>query len=645
MCGFCGFVTYDKSKDNLNILKNITELIKRRGPDSKGYFTDKSDQIYLGHRRLSILDLSSKGNQPMIDPTKNYILGFNGEIYNHLELRKLFSQNYNWNGMSDTETLLMLLIKIGVKKTLEKIEGMFSFIFFDLKNKNFYIARDRFGEKPLYYGWSKNNFLFSSELKSIIKNPHFEKIIDPKVLNLYLNLNYVPTPYSIYKNIYKLEPGSFQKYRVFENKVEQLEKVKYWDLVNIKKNSYKNKLILKNPEEIIQLSLEKSVKKQLISDVPIGSFLSGGIDSSLITSIMQKFSTNKINTFSIGFEEDSYDESKYARKVAEYIGTNHYSEILTANKSIEIIDKLKFIYDEPFSDSSQIPTIFLSSITSKHVKVALTGDGGDEIFGGYNRYVISKFLQNKFSKLPSIFRVILSNFLKSFSINSWDNILQIFNFVIPNNLNFSQKGDKIHKLAEIIKKNNNLDIYLSLISNWQWSNKILNFDNSYNNFPIDKDLISDFSELDQMMTMDAKNYLTDDILVKVDRASMYSSLETRTPFLDKELVENSINLNQIDFINKNESKVILKKILKKYIPGNLYERPKKGFGIPIGKWIREDMKDWSKSLLSKNSLDNHGYFNSKLINQILDDHLKGKVNNEYKLWNLLMFQTWYEEYK
>ncbi len=645
MCGFCGFITFDKSKNNSNILKNITELIKHRGPNSKGYFIDNLNQIYLGHRRLSILDLSSRGNQPMIDSSKNYILGFNGEIYNHLELRKLFSNNYFWNSMSDTETLLMLLMKMGVKKTLEKIEGMFSFIYFDLKNKNFYIARDRFGEKPLYYGWSKNNFLFSSELKSITKNPHFEKIIDPKVLNLYLNLNYIPTPYSIYKNIFKLEPGSFQKYKIFDNKVEQLEKNIYWDLVDIKKKSYNNKFFLKNPKETIQLSLEKSVKKQLISDVPIGSFLSGGIDSSLITSIMQKFSKNKINTFSIGFEEDSYDESKYAKKVAEYIGTNHYSEILTANKSIEIIDKLKFVYDEPFSDSSQIPTIFLSSITSNHVKVALTGDGGDEIFGGYNRYVISKFLQNKFSKFPLILRIILSNVLKSFSINSWENILQIFNFVIPKNLNFSQKGDKIHKLAEIIKKNNNLDIYLSLISNWQWSNKILNFDNSYSNFPIDKELISDFSSLDQMMTMDAKNYLTDDILVKVDRASMYSSLETRTPFLDKELVENSIKLNHINFINKNESKVILKKILNQYIPGNLYERPKKGFGVPIGKWIREDMRDWSKSLLSKKSLDNHGYFNSKLINKIHEDHLKGKVNNEYKLWNLLMFQTWYEEYK
>ena len=387
MCGFCGFITYDKNRNNLDILKNITELIKRRGPDSKGYYADNSNRIYLGHRRLSILDLSANGNQPMIDFSKNFILGFNGEIYNHLELRELFSKNYPWNGMSDTETLLMLLIKIGVKKTLEKIEGMFSFIFFDLKNKNFYIARDRFGEKPLYYGWSKNNFLYSSELKSITNNPHFEKIIDPKVLNLYLNLNYVPTPYSIYKNIFKLEPGSFQKYQIFDNRVELLQKEIYWDLVNIKRNSYKNKLFLNNPEEIIQLSLEKSVKKQLISDVPIGSFLSGGIDSSLITSIMQKFSKNKINTFSIGFEEDSYDESEYARKVAEYIGTNHYSEILTANKSIEIIDKLKFVYDEPFSDSSQIPTFLVSQLAKQHVKVALSGDGADEIFSGYNKHM------------------------------------------------------------------------------------------------------------------------------------------------------------------------------------------------------------------------------------------------------------------
>lgn len=647
MCGFCGFITNNNNFDNNNILENITQLLEHRGPDSKGLFIDKNKKIYLGHRRLSILDLSAKGNQPMIDNTKNFVLGFNGEIYNHLELRKNYLDNHSFLGQSDTETLLYLIINLGIDKTLEIIDGMFSFIFIDLIKNNFIIARDRFGEKPLYYGWSKDNFLFSSELKSIIQNPHFDKTIDPKVLNLYLNLNYIPSPYSIYKNIFKLEAATYKKFNIKSNEVEEVEKKNYWNLVQLKKaaNSQPNSFYFNDPVNQIQNSLEHAVKKQLISDVPIGSFLSGGIDSSLITSIMQKHSNSKVNTFSIGFEQNEYDESAFAQNIANYIGTNHHSEILTAKKSLDLIGSITKVYDEPFADSSQIPTIFLSNITRKHVTVALTGDGGDEIFAGYNRYLISQFIQNKLLKIPYKFRLIISNLIKTLSINSWDKFFNTAGFLIPKKINYNQKGDKLHKLAKILQENSNLEVYSSLISNWQWDNKLLNVDDFYNDFPLNKSEIQDFNNLEQMMIMDAKNYLVDDILVKVDRASMYSSLETRVPFLDKNLVENTFKIRPENFIKKNQGKWILRQILNKFVPENLFDRPKKGFGIPIGNWIKNEMNDWANDLLSKNSINHHGFLNYETVKQLLNDHTNGKSNYEYKLWNLLMFQMWYEEYK
>ena len=653
MCGIAGFFCSNDKEfyECLYHLDDIKKTLFHRGPDDSGEWYDKSQLIAFAHTRLSVLDLSKAGHQPMISKNRRYILVFNGEIYNHLQLREKL--NSNWNGTSDTETLLECFENWGVEETVKLIIGMFSLAVWDKKLKQLTLIRDRFGEKPLYFGFVNNNFVFASELKSIKRIPNFKNDISRDSLNLFLRFAYIPSPRSIYKNIYKLLPGSMLTINkdnlnhILKNEDNYYEKLtinKWWDA----KETFNSQLIkpysdeekaIKDTEEI----LIQSIKSQLISDVPIGTFLSGGIDSSTVSALMQKNLATKIKTFTIGFENKDYDESVHAKKIAKYIGTEHNELILNQKEALNIIPTLSNVYDEPFADSSQIPTILLSKFAKKHITVALTGDGGDELFGGYNRYVFLKNFWKNMSFLPFQFRKIFAQSIDVFSIEFINKFRGIFNFFSGSEVVFF--GDKVSKFSHKMQFVKNLDdLFLSSLSTYQSPSKLLinSMDKSNKIFELKKNLNNpDYESL--MMFIDSQTYLSDDILCKVDRASMSTSLETRVPFLDKSVVKLAWSLPTSMKIKNKEGKWILKKILNKYVPKEYTHRPKMGFGIPLGNWLRDELKDWAENLINKKDLEDEGYFNSDLVIKIWNEHQSRKRDWQSILWPILIFQSWKKE--
>tara|TARA_B100000886_G_scaffold211711_1_gene146625 strand:+ start:4122 stop:6056 length:1935 start_codon:yes stop_codon:yes gene_type:complete len=640
MCGISGFIHFENSIDKKSTIEKMNTTLKHRGPDSSNYWSSDDNYIYLGHTRLSIIDLSVTGNQPMISRSKRYVIVFNGEIYNHLNIRGKLSFN-NWKGTSDTETLLECINELGIFKTLELLSGMFAFAVYDTFEKNIYLCRDRIGEKPLYYYFYNNQLIFASELKALFKHTGIKKELNYNSLNLYLKYNYIPSPQSIYKNILKLEQSTVATFKINNNKTISKSSKKYWSTKN-KKNNFKHS----TDTDLINLldnKITNSVGLQMNADVSTGSFLSGGIDSSLISSVMSKISDKKINTFTIGFENQEYDESRYAKNISNFLGSKHHYHLFKPQEVISIIDRLDTVYDEPFADSSQLPTILLSQFASKYIKVALSGDGADELFGGYNRYKYIKLIHNLSSKIPSKFRNPVSKILLNIHPKFYEILYKMFNLISFGNIKYSDPVDKFYKILRILNKDNVLEMYLELLSHQGFEKKILKQKNNFIDV-ISHDLNLSFKDddfLNSMMEFDINNYLADDILVKVDRAAMSHSLETRAPFLDKEIVDFSINLDSRFKIKNKESKWILKKILEKYLPSELYQRPKKGFGVPIGSWLKNDLREWSVNHLNSKLIEDQGIFNHKIINNLFEDHLKGKTNNHYILWNILVFQNWY----
>ena len=564
MCGVVGYITNKNNVTrNLINLKKMSSSLVHRGPDS-GEVISYIDKIYLAHRRLSIIDVSSDGSQPMNSSSNRYIISFNGEIYNHLHLRKLIEKNKNikWKSNSDTETLVELFDYFGIEETLKKISGMFSIALLDKKEKKLFLIRDRMGEKPMYFGYDSNIFFFGSELKAFKKNEDIKLSLNQYALSKYFKYGYVPAPFSIYKNVFKLEPAHYLEID-FDNFNESKYQLKrYWNKDNLKDFDYNYKDVKNNTEKL----LLESVKEQLISDVPLGAFLSSGIDSSLIVSMMQKISPRNVNTFSIGFLEKEYDEAKNAKKIASYLNTNH-NEFYVSSKNVqEIIPNISEIYDEPFSDSSQIPTYLVSSFARKKVKVSLSGDGGDELFGGYNRYLNSSKILKFNNFIPNHIKNILIKFLKILSPSTWNKLLYyLMNFYLFPKVNLP--GDKIYKIIGLIEKNNISDLYDFYISHWNGND--LPFVSDKNNYLL-KDkynfvTINDFTA--EMMHYDSISYLPDDILVKVDRAAMANSLETRAPFLNHELVSYAHNMPTKYKLGK-KNKLILRDILSNYLPKN-----------------------------------------------------------------------------
>lgn len=638
MCGFTGYIN-SKNIDP-SLLERMGALISHRGPDSSGIWVDQELGIGMCHRRLSIIDLSEAGHQPMLSKSKRFVIAFNGEIYNYQNIKDdLEKENPTlWNGHSDTEIILEGFERWGVDETLAKMVGMFSISLIDRDNKLLYLIRDRAGEKPLYFGWQDSDFFFGSELKSFHVHPGFKKQICKDALADFFRYNYIPSNKSIYVGIKKLNPGTVYQYN-FDTK-EELE-YSYWSINNLKP---KDKEIGTSENYVSQLDelLKKTIKDQMITDVPLGAFLSGGVDSSTIVAIMQEISTVPVKTFSIGFDEAEYDEAVYAKEVAKHLGTDHTELYVSPKDAMDVIPLLPKMYDEPFSDSSQIPTFLVAQLAKKQVTVSLSGDAGDELFGGYNRYLLTQNTWNKISKIPMPLRNMVSKSLLSIDAEKIDRVYNLTKIFVPKKFQFSNFGHKAHKAAGVLNSRDISTLYQGLITHWNPESIINGFNkkNQEYKFCIDKSI----SNIENMMLWDFQTYLPDDILVKVDRAAMSTSLETRVPFLDHRIIEFAMNLEIGQKIKNGTGKWLLREVLYKYVPKNLIERPKKGFGIPLDQWLRGPLKDWVYETLSESNLKKHGLLNIKKINKKVEEHMSRKYNWQYLIWDVLMFQSWYNEY-
>ena len=659
MCGITGiFGSLRKEEFEKSIHRMSTSLI-HRGPDDNGVWIDEKNGIALGHQRLSVVDLSVAGHQPMMSPCGDFSVVFNGEIYNHLQLREELNNSkgkQSWRGHSDTETLVAAFSQWGIEKTLNRLVGMFAIAVWHLKSKNLYLIRDRFGEKPLYYGWGNNVFLFGSELKALRAYKGFNNLIDRNALSLYMRYMYIPAPYSIFKNVYKLEPGCILKIdkrgmtqspkksliEPFNSKGVSIEK--WYSLSCVAKNSQNNLIKDENKAlELLEEALIESVKSQLISDVPLGAFLSGGVDSSVVVALMSKISPYPVKTFTIGFEESAFNEAVYAKDVAKHLGTDHHEMYITAHDAYKVIPKLHTLYDEPFADSSQIPTHLVSELARQHVTVALSGDAGDELFGGYNRYLWGERIWNKIRWMSPIMRKNTGTVIKKIPVHIWDRV----GHLLPNKYRVASMGNKAYRMANRLKIVNSLDdIYSSLVTEGFNEDGLV-----YDNGLVLKTRLSTTNVADindsvhRMMLWDSLTYLPDDILTKVDRAAMGVSLETRIPFLDHRLVELAWRLPLSMKIKNGDSKWPIKQILYKYVSKELIERPKAGFSVPVGQWIKGPLREWANDLLDETRIQREGYFDHKLVRQLWDQHLSGLYDQTPRLWAILMFQAWLNDYK
>ncbi len=637
MCGIAGFSgSVSNSSASLSMM---IESINHRGPDDRGLWFDDNTQIGLAHARLSILDLSSAGHQPMHSKSGRYVIIFNGEIYNY---KKILSElemvsQIKMEGHSDTEVLLAAIENWGLEKTLIKTSGMFALALWDRKKNILSLARDRIGEKPLYYGWVKSAFVFASELKAFKQLEGFNNEIDRSALALLLRYSSIPAPFSIYQDIYKLLPGHILE---FNPKSRKIKDYKFWSLKEAYKTgkNFNNLNSDKKAVSTLENVLSDAVAQQMQADVPLGAFLSGGIDSSLIVSLMQNQSRQRVNTFSIGFDVKDFNEAEHARAVAAHLGTDHFDMYVTEQDALDVIPYLPHIYDEPFADSSQIPTYLVSKIAKQKVTVALSGDAGDELFGGYNRYIFTKNMFKKIKKTPSPIKYLARKLIYSLSEESWN---KYFGNLFEKR--FSNFGYKLHKGADVLNSTSIRELHLKLASLIQNPTDWLIDTPEHLTILNDGiDRYAEFSQIEQMMIYDLLTYLPTDILTKVDRAAMAVSLETRVPFLDPSVIEFSAQLPLNYKIRNGESKWILRELLYKYVPKDLIERPKMGFAVPLAQWLRGPLRDWAEVLLDERRLQNEGYFNAKVVRDKWNEHISGKRNWHYQLWNVLIFQSWLE---
>lgn len=651
MCGLAGFLSSMPfgNDEGHAIVSNMTSRISHRGPDDAGEWIDPDDGIALGHRRLSVLDLSPAGHQPMVSSCGRFVIAFNGEIYNHLELRtelQLSGHAPLWRGHSDTETLLAGFAAWGVRATLKRSVGMFAIALWDKSERALILARDRFGEKPLYYGWAGKGdsqaLVFGSELKSLRVYPGFDNPVDRSVLSLYFQYCTVPAPYSIYENVFKLLPGHMLFINSRDLGKRKVSDESYWQLSDAVRQGQANPV--KDEIEAVSLldsTLREVVSLQAVADVPLGAFLSGGVDSSTIVALMQSQSILPVQTFTIGFNEAEFDESPHALAVARHLGTKHHEIRVTSDDALSVIPLLPKLYDEPFADSSQIPTYLVCKAARQNVTVALSGDAGDELFGGYNRYFWAERIWKRTDYLAPFFRQRLAAGIQHVPIEVWNTA----GGLLPGRKGIAHLGVKLHKLAHRLKTVKNADdLYRSLVIEWPHESGLVK---NANRLPTQLDDFTHVSGLNdiehRMMMWDSITYLPDDILSKVDRAAMGVSLETRVPFLDHRVAELAWRLPLHMKIRGTEGKWALRQVLYKYVPRDLIERPKVGFGIPVGQWLRGPLRDWAETLLDEKRLDREGYLNSKPIREIWVQHLTGRYDWTVRLWTVLMFQAWLEE--
>jgi len=653
MCGIFGIV----SKNGLDptLLERMGRSLAHRGPDDNGIWVEDNHRLALGHRRLAIVDLTPAGHEPMHSASGRWVITFNGEIYNHAELRnKLEAEGRvpegGWRGHSDVETLLEAIDHWGLEQTLGRCAGMFAFALWDRHTRALSLVRDRFGEKPLYYGWVGQDFVFASELKAFRAHPSFDNPVSRRALNEYTARVCVPAPLSIYERIFKLPPASILVLSgeiapatadrpPVEGEPGSLSLRHYWSYRAVVAAGLSDPIgDEREAKAQLEAALARAISDQAMADVPVGAFLSGGIDSSTVVALYQRQSSTPVRTFSMGFEDDALNEAPFARAVAKHLGTVHHEQIVTHRDAMEVIPMLPTIYDEPFADASQIPTFLVSRIAREQVTVALTGDGGDELFGGYNRHVLAPMWWRRMGWAPTPLRRLIAGPLSRFPPSLWDSGAHL----VRNHGDFNL-GAKVQKGLRVVASAKNIDdVYTSFLDDWSLERRpVRGMDGTRPEW--DLNVGADTSAAVRMMYCDAVSYLPDDILCKVDRASMAVSLETRVPFLDHRVAETAARI-PIDLkIRGAEGKHIVRELLYDLVPRHLFQRPKAGFAVPIGSWLRGPLRDWAEELLSERRLRAEGWFDASLLRERWEQHLSGRRESGQAIWAVLMFQAWLDQ--
>ncbi len=647
MCGIAGFWQDPASRiDRCAVIRDMADAIQNRGPDDHGYWSDGESGIVLGHRRLSIIDLSVHGHQPMTSSSGRYVIVFNGEIYNFPELRReLEALRTQFRGHSDTEVMLAAMDHWGLTEAVRRFAGMFAFAVYDRETRHLHLVRDRLGEKPLYYGWGGQTLLFGSELKALGRHPDWRGEIDRGALALFLRHGYVPAPYSIYKGIRKVPPASIVSFPTGRPGTPPTT-VPYWsprDIATAGTTNPANETDEDLTDELDRL-LRRTIRREMVADVPLGAFLSGGIDSSLIVALMQAESSRPVQTFTIGFRENVYNEAHHAKAVAEHLGTDHTELYVTPEEALKVIPRLPTIYDEPFADSSQIPTALVSELARRRVTVSLSGDGGDELFGGYDRYFANRRLWNKLSSVPRPVRRAMARGIRVATSRDGNGLVKRLQRMAPGRLRDPMTRHRIQWLGDILALDTFEGLYHNSVSHWTHPGEVtiggVEPDTSFTD-PSRWAAVEGL--VPRMMYLDMVSYLPDDIMVKVDRASMAVSLESRAPFLDHDVVEFAWRVPQSMRVRGDRGKWILRNLLDRYVPRSLIERPKRGFSVPIDEWLRGPLKDWAAALLDENVLRDDGFFEPAPILQRWSEHQSGACNWKNMLWNVLMFQAWRHE--
>lgn len=647
MCGFTGFALFRES-DAIQMAADVRAMsaqLRHRGPDDSGEWTDGAAGVALGFRRLSIIDLSPAGHQPMSSASGRYVIAYNGEVYNFEAIRKelvVAGLAPAFRGHSDTEVMLAAIESWGLEAAVRRFVGMFAFALWDRRDRTLSLVRDRLGVKPLYYGWSRGTLMFGSELKALAAHPDFDDEIERGSIALLLRHNYIPAPHTIYRCFRKLLPGTIL---TVGRAGDGSSPVAYWSASDVAEQGSRNPFRGTETEAIDQLEelLSDSVRLRMISDVPLGVFLSGGIDSTVVTALMQKQSSRAVKTFTIGFHESGYNEAEHAKAVALHLGTEHTELYVTPDEALAVIPRLPQLYDEPFSDSSQIPTYLVSALARQHVTVSLSGDGGDELFGGYSRYFWGRSIWRKIGWMPAAMRVAVARSLAVPTPAFWEGAFRALSPVLPRSVMQVNPGDKLAKLAEVLAVRSPDEMYRGLVSHWKNPLEVVTGTDEPStllNRPEEWAKLDDFTA--RMMFFDLVTYLPDDILVKVDRASMGVSLEAREPLLDHRLVEFAWRLPMRMRMRGEQGKWALRQVLYRHVPPALIDRPKMGFGVPIDRWLRGPLRDWAEALLDERRLKQEGYFDPAPIRTKWQEHLSGRRNWQYLLWDVLMFQAWHE---